>query len=56
MKAIANPALEADDVVRVTERDFIKIDERYRIDRFNVPLITGSQDIQMDAIIRRDDL
>lgn len=55
IQTICNPALEADDVIRITERDFVKVDDRYRVTRFNVPLVTSRQTIQAMNIIKRED-
>jgi hypothetical protein len=55
-EVICNPALEADDMVRVTERDFVKVDDKYRLRRFNVPLVTSKQDIEVTNIIRKEDI
>ena len=49
---ICNPALEADDVIRITERVFAKVDGTYRLARFNVPLITSRQTIQSEAVLK----
>lgn len=43
---VCNPALEADDVIRITEPRFAKIDGLYRIKQMNVPLTTSKQTIQ----------
>ncbi len=53
---ICNPALEGDDVIRVVERDFVKVDGKYRLQAFNVPLVTSRQTIRLVNIIRGDDL
>lgn len=53
---VCNPCLEADDVVRVRERDYAKVDGEYRLRRFNVPLVTTRQTIEVSNIIRGDDL
>lgn len=43
---ICNPALESDDVIRVTE-PLSRLDALYRIIQFNVPLTTSKQTIRM---------
>lgn len=43
---ICNPALEADDVIRITE-PLAKVDGRYRINQVNVPLTTSKQTIKV---------
>ncbi len=56
LENVCQPMLEADDVIRITERDKVKINEKYRLDRFNIPLITGRQEMEMSGIIKRDEL
>lgn len=56
LETICNPALEGDDVIRITERNFAKVDATYRLARFSIPLVTSLQRIQAVNIIRRDDL
>lgn len=53
---ICNPALEADDVIKITERDFALIDGNYRLRRFNIPLVTSRQTVEVANIIRGDDI
>jgi hypothetical protein len=53
---LVNPALEADDVVRIFEPDFCKIDGTYRVQAFNIPFVTQRQTIRCANIIRGDDL
>jgi hypothetical protein len=53
---VCNPALEGDDVIRISERDYAKVDGRYRLQAFNVPLITSRQTVRCVNIIRGDDL
>lgn len=55
-ETICNPMLEADDKVKFTERDKAKLDDAYRIRRFNVPLVTSKQTIEATNIIRDDDI
>jgi hypothetical protein len=55
-EVICNPALEGDDVVVVEEREFAKVDGRYRLQGFNIPLITSRQSVRCVNIIRGDDL
>lgn len=52
---VCNPALEADDVIRITENTFVKVDDKYRLTRFNIPLVTTRQTIQAMNIIKRED-
>lgn len=54
-EVVCNPLLEADDVVRITEREYAKVDGRYRLRRFNVPLITSRQTIEASNILRETD-
>lgn len=44
---VCNPALEGDDVIRVTESDLSKVSNLYRINQMNIPLTTSKQTIQM---------
>jgi hypothetical protein len=55
-QVICNPGLEGDDVIRITEKDKAKVDGTYRLQRFNVPLVTALQTVQMTNIIREEDL
>ena len=55
-EVICNPALEADDKIRIVERDFVKVDDSYRLRRFNVPLVTSRQEIEATNIIRDEDI
>ena len=53
---ICNPALEADDVIKIKEFTFAKVDGGYRLRRFTVPLVTTKQTIEASNIIRPEDL
>jgi hypothetical protein len=55
-QTICNPALEVDDVITITDLDHVKIDGRYRLRRFTVPLVSSLQDIQVTNIIYEDNL
>lgn len=55
-EVICNPALEGDDVIRFVERDRAKVDSKYRLRRFNVPLVTSKQTVEAANIIRGEDL
>jgi len=55
-ETICNPCLEGDDVITIEERKFAKVDGRYRLRRFNVPLVTSRQTVEASNIIRGDDL
>ncbi len=44
---ICNPALEGDDVIRVTESNLTKTSGLYRISQMNVPLTTSKQTIRL---------
>jgi len=52
---ICNPALEGDDVIRITEKDYAKIDSQYRLSRFTVPLVSSRQTIQVTNIRKETD-
>lgn len=54
-EVICNPALDVDDVIRIREDKFVKVDGRYRIDRMNIPLVTSRQEIEANVILRRED-
>jgi hypothetical protein len=56
LETICNPLLDGDDVVRITERNLVKIDGFYRLARFSVPLVTSRQQLNADNILRREDL
>jgi hypothetical protein len=53
---LVNPALEADDMVRFYEPDFVKIDGNYRLSAFDIPLITSRQQLRAANIIHGDDV
>ncbi len=44
---VCNPALEADDVIRIKEPRYAKVDGLYRIANMNVPLTTSKQTIRV---------
>lgn len=50
-ETISNPALEGDDVVTIRAKRLVKVDYRYRLTRFTVPLVSSRQDIQVTNII-----
>jgi hypothetical protein len=56
LETICNPLLDGDDVIRVTEKNFIKIDGHYRLARFSIPLVTSRQELNASNILRREDL
>lgn len=56
LEAICNPALEGDDVIKVTEATYAKIDDTYRIVRFSIPLVTARQVIQCTNILHQEDV
>jgi hypothetical protein len=53
-QVISNPALEADDVVRFREDDFVKVDDAYRLSRFTVPLVSNLQTVQAMNVLREE--
>ena len=55
-EVICNPALEADDKIRITEMDYVKVNDAYRLRRFTVPLVTSRQEIEATNIIRDEDI
>ena len=55
-EVICNPALEADDKIKIVEREFAKVADSYRLQRFSVPLVTSKMDINATNIIRDEDL
>lgn len=55
-QAIANPMLEGDDLIRIQERTLAKVDDVYRIQRFNIPFITSLQTINVSQVLRSDDI
>ena len=55
-EVICNPALEADDMIRIVERDYVKVADNYRLRRFSVPLVTSRQSIEAANIIRDEDI
>jgi hypothetical protein len=55
-EAICNPALEADDVIKVVEKEHAKIRSRYRLRRLTVPLVTSRQTLEVQHIIKHDNI
>jgi|WetSurMetagenome_2_1015567.scaffolds.fasta_scaffold188390_1 hypothetical protein len=55
-ETICNPCLEGDDAIGIEERHFAKVDGKYRLRRFNVPLVTSRQTVEVANIVRGDDL
>jgi hypothetical protein len=53
-QVICNPALEGDDVIAFKESDFVKVNDRYRLSRFNVPLVTNLQTLQAMNVLTED--
>jgi hypothetical protein len=53
-QVISNPALEADDVIRIKEPRFVKVDDRYRLSRFTVPLVSSLQTVQAMNVLREE--
>lgn len=51
LDVICNPAFEGNDVVRVVEDDFTKLNSAYRLKAFTVPLSTSKQVLRMQANI-----
>lgn len=47
LQAVCNPAWEGNDVIRVTEQTFIKVDRRFRIRSFAIPLASSRQTIRL---------
>lgn len=54
-EVICNPMLDAGDMVRLSEREYAKVEGNYRLTRFNVPLITTRQSIEASNILRSHD-
>jgi len=54
-QVISNPALEGDDVIRFRELDFVKVDARYRLSRFTVPLVSNLQTLQAMNLLTEED-
>lgn len=52
LEAICNPSFEGNDVVRVTEGSYSKLDQTYRLTQFNVPLSTSKQTLHMTRALR----
>ncbi|MEO6077530.1 MAG: hypothetical protein ABIP54_01975, partial [Candidatus Andersenbacteria bacterium] len=53
---VLNPGLEGDDVIRITERVKAKVDGEYRLQAFNIPLVTARQSMMATNIVRTKDL
>lgn len=49
LDVICNPAFEGNDVIRVTESQFTKLDDAYRIRAFTVPMSTSKQVLRLQA-------
>lgn len=47
LETICNPAYEGNDVIRVRELDFSKLDSVYRIKAFTVPMSTSKQTVRL---------
>lgn len=52
LEAICNPAFEGNDVVRVRESKYSKVDQTYRLTQFSVPLSTSKQTLHMTRVIQ----
>jgi hypothetical protein len=55
-QAISNPLLEGDDNITLEERNYAKLDDRYRLQRFDIPLVTSLQTLEVHQILKGDDL
>ena len=55
-EVICNPALEGDDVIKLTEENFARVDQTYRLKRFNVPMVTSRMKIQVADVVDEDAL
>lgn len=52
IEAVCNPALEGNDVVRVVESTYSRVDARFRLTSFNVPLSTSKQTLHMTRALK----
>lgn len=55
-EVICNPGLEADDKIRIIEGTHALVNDTFRLRKFNVPLITSKQTIEVTNTIRDEDL
>lgn len=55
-ETLSNPALEGDDVIKIVDRQWAKVDGTYRLKRFTIPLMSSRQDIQAANIVYEGDL
>lgn len=51
MEAVCNPALEGNDVVWVGETEFSRVDTRFLLGTFSIPLVTSKQKMSMKRVI-----
>jgi hypothetical protein len=55
LQTINNPLLEGDDMIQITERNLAKLDDKYRLQQFNIPLVSSLQTIKVSQILRSDE-
>lgn len=51
MEAVCNPAIEGNDVVWIAENKFSKIDGRFLLNTFSIPLVTSKQKLSMKRVL-----
>lgn len=56
IETICMPSLEANDYVKVIDKDGTLVDDKYRATRFNVPLVSSRQQIELHNILTKDEL
>lgn len=56
MKAVSNPLLEGDDVIHIKEPNLAKLNDNYRLQQFDIPLVSSLQTLKVSQILKADDL
>jgi hypothetical protein len=56
ISTICNPLLEGDDMIHITEREYAKVDDKYRLSAFNIPLITSLQRHLVYKTLKEEDI
>lgn len=56
IETICMPSLDGNDWIKIIDRDGTLVDDKYRITRMNVPLVTSRQTIQVQNVLTKDEL
>ncbi len=55
IECICNPGLEGDDVIQLTDLDYARVDNHFRLRAFNIPLVTSRQQLKLVNVVYGDE-